>query len=207
MAEDAGDDGGDGFLDRWSRRKRAARRAAEPEARPAPAAAPDAQGADEPPISPEELAALPPLDQIVPGTDIRPFLRAGVPQALRNAALRRMWMLDPAIRDHADPAVDYAWDWNSPGGVPGSGGRLTQDGVRRMLDALLPEPAAGARTAETAAGEADSEMVADLAEVPDPAPQSAAVGGAAVSGTPPPAPDEPASGSLPSRRHGSARPT
>jgi hypothetical protein len=44
-----------------------------------------------------------------------------VPQILRNAAMRRMWVLDPAIRDYVDPALDYAYDWNIPGGVPGNG--------------------------------------------------------------------------------------
>jgi hypothetical protein len=53
-------------------------------------------------------------------TDITAFLRKGVPEHLRNAALRKSWALDPAIRNYINPALDYAYDWNTPGGVPGS---------------------------------------------------------------------------------------
>jgi hypothetical protein len=48
-------------------------------------------------------------------------LRKGVPEHLRNAALRKSWALDPAIRNYVNPALEYAYDWNTPGGVPGSG--------------------------------------------------------------------------------------
>ena len=51
-------------------------------------------------------------------TDITGFLRKGVPEHLRNAALRKSWALDPAIRNYVNPALDYAYDWNTPGGVP-----------------------------------------------------------------------------------------
>jgi hypothetical protein len=34
--------------------------------------------------------------------------------------LRKSWALDPAIRNYVNPALDYAYDWNTPGGVPGS---------------------------------------------------------------------------------------
>ncbi len=88
----------------------------------------------------EELAALPSLDSITAQTDLRQFLRKGVPAALKNAALRKIWLLDPAIRNHVDYAVDYAWDWNVPGGVPGHGGQITGESVAKMLDNLLPKP-------------------------------------------------------------------
>ncbi len=106
----------------------------EPEPEPAPetpgeaeadlaAVTPQRPDAAHPMLSEEELAALPRIEDLVPGSDIRAFLRAGVPRDLRNAAMRRMWMLTPGIRDYKDPAVDYAWDWNTPGGVPGDGWR------------------------------------------------------------------------------------
>ena len=91
-------------------------------------------------LSEEELAALPSLDSITTQTDLRQFLRKGVPGALKNAALRKMWLLDPAIRNHVDYAVDYAWDWNVPGGVPGHGGQIAGESVAKMLDKLLPKP-------------------------------------------------------------------
>ncbi|TIY05569.1 MAG: DUF3306 domain-containing protein, partial [Mesorhizobium sp.] len=37
---------------------------------------------------------------------------------LKRAALRRMWSLDPAIRDHIGPS-EYAWDFNRPGSMAG----------------------------------------------------------------------------------------
>ena len=111
-----------GFLARWSQRKRQALE----EARQAPADAPaDApvSGDPAPAIAEEpfDLSLLPDIEALTPATDISLFLRKGVPEALRNAALRRMWALDPAIRDYVGDALDYAWDWNTPGGVPGGG--------------------------------------------------------------------------------------
>jgi hypothetical protein len=118
------EDPSEGFLGRWSRAKRAASKsvpdpvvAADPPVpEPEPESAPEAET-----LSEEELAALPRIEDLTEGSDIRAFLRAGVPRVLRNAAMRKIWMLTPAIRDYRDPAVDYAWDWNTPGGVPGDG--------------------------------------------------------------------------------------
>ena len=126
----------DGFLERWSRRKLAGTEERGPEPDQAPGdAAPDEETLDE-----AELARLPPLESFTLDTDLAPFLRKGVPHALRNAAMRKMWMLDPAIRDHKDLAVDYAWDWNVPGGVPGNSGTISRDSLARMLESLNPTP-------------------------------------------------------------------
>ena len=146
----------DSFLGRWSRNKRAQPVVAEP----APQAEPDTDPAPEPEeesLSEEEIAALPALDDLTPQTDIRVFLQKGVPQALRNAALRRKWMLVPGIRDHKDPAVDYAWDWNTPGGVPGDGAAPSPERAAQMLRELF----APRRDAETAP---DVDRVADQAD-------------------------------------------
>jgi hypothetical protein len=40
--------------------------------------------------------------------------------ALKSAALRRVWSLDPAIRDYIGPS-EYAWDFNQPGSMAGFG--------------------------------------------------------------------------------------
>jgi hypothetical protein len=133
MAEEEGSS--EGFLSRWSRLKRAGGKeardtppvppaSAAPPAVAAPIAAPAASpvGAAAPPdAEPEpeiDLASLPPIESLTAGTDVTAFLRKGVPMALRNAALRRAWSVDPTIRDFIGPA-DYAWDWNVPGGAPG----------------------------------------------------------------------------------------
>ena len=134
-----------GFLGGWSRRKLAAKRAAEPMPEvvepplEVPEAAPEPEGVDD-----AYIDALPPLDSIGAGSDIKPFLVRGVPEALKNAAMRRLWSTTPGVRDYLDPAVDYAWDWNAPGGVPGGGGVLSPTRVAKMLENLVggrtPEP-------------------------------------------------------------------
>lgn len=134
------DDGG--FLGRWARRKREAEReaaAAPPEAVAEPAApAPDVPA--EPEADPELLASLPRLEDITATTDIKVFLQKGVPAALRNAALRRAWSADPIISTYEDPARDYFWDWNAPGGVPGGGGLLDPERVAKMARDIGGKP-------------------------------------------------------------------
>jgi hypothetical protein len=142
------------FFSRWSKRK-LDEAAAPPEAAPqeAEAAPPSASlnleaKPPQPPemqepdaaIAPEELAALPDPDELTAGSDITGFLRQGVPLALRNRALRRMWSLDPAIRDYIGDARDYAWDWNTPGGMPVSGPLSATTDVQKILRGLY-EPA------------------------------------------------------------------
>ena len=138
----------EGFLSRWSRRKREAPadetppssappgvpEPAEPEAKPAVGGR-----AAEAEITPEELALLPSLDDLTAETDIVAFLRRGVPRALRDAALRRAWALDPKIRDFVCEAREYAYDWNVPGGVPGSGDLLPTDDVPGMIRQIFGE--------------------------------------------------------------------
>jgi hypothetical protein len=108
-----------GFLARWSQRKHQAK---QPD-RDAPTATPEmptgpVTGGDD--AQEFDLSSLPRLEDMTATTDITAFLRKGVPEHLRNAALRRSWALDPAIRNYVNPALDYAYDWNTPGGVPGS---------------------------------------------------------------------------------------
>jgi hypothetical protein len=144
------------FLSRWSRLKEEARRserAPEPDTAEAPAGAPPREGdpasvLPEPELTPEELAALPKVEEITAASDISGFLRRGVPDALRNAALRRMWTLDPAIRDFVGEARDYAYDWNTPGGVPGSGALDPADDVAAMVRGVFGESPPEAPPAE-----------------------------------------------------------
>ena len=156
----------EGFLKRWSRRKRAEGPA--PESAPAeslPGAVPEEPGQPvappaeagppgaivaKPEDEPVDPATLPPLESLGQDSDYTLFLRKGVPEALRAAALRRAWMTDPAIRDFPSPAVDYAWDFNTPEFAL----RPTDD-VEKMLDQIFPpktaeagEPAPPAAAAE-----------------------------------------------------------
>jgi hypothetical protein len=137
----------DDFLARWSRRKLEVRKQdREPAPREAPA--PEARAPDERPaqeteaeLTPEEIEALPPVEELTADSDFSLFLRKGVPERLKNAALRRMWSLDPAIRDHVGDARDYAYDWNVAGGVPGAGPLLPSDDVGGMLRQIFGGPA------------------------------------------------------------------
>jgi hypothetical protein len=121
------------FLSRWSRRKREASEAQDqPEAQKSdeaveaesPAAGETGEGApvaraeptEETPL-PFDISKLPSIDSITAETDIRPFLAAGVPAHLTQAALRRVWSADPKIRDFIEIAENQ-WDFAS-GAVPG----------------------------------------------------------------------------------------
>ncbi len=211
----------EGFLRRWSERKRAAREGAgmaEAEI-PAPAAAEEVsepaavEPAPEPDaLTPEEVAALPPVESVNDLVELRRFLAKGVPDLLRRAALRRIWLLDPRIRDHVDVALDYAYDWNTPGGVPGSGALVSRANVARMADALFPkEP----DRKETGAAVAPTEPPRpSVAETPPAAVEAAPVVAEAPSdpppaAEPPPSPEQAGRGeraARPRRGHGGARP-
>src|SRR3546814_12878449 len=83
------------FLSRWSQRKR---QAVEEDA--AAAAQADAETAAEPTVAPEAVdpATLPDIDALAVGADFPVFMREGVPNALKQRALRRLWQVDPAFR-------------------------------------------------------------------------------------------------------------
>jgi len=199
-----------GFLGRWSRRKRAAEEAADepaPDVAPEPAPelpAPAEAAPDAPALTEEEIAALPRIEDLTQGSDIRAFLRAGVPQALRSAALRRVWMLTPAIRDYKNPAVDYAWDWNTPGGVPGDGCAPSPERAAQMLRDLIT-PRSPPPPAEPALAAAEDAEDAPPAELPLGEAQDVALAQED-------APDEAvapaaAEDAAPRRRHGGALPS
>jgi Protein of unknown function (DUF3306) len=100
------------FLSRWSRQKQ--QQAKQPEAKVQP---PVAAKPDEP--EPElDLSKLTKVEDLTAESDITQFLQKGVPEALQKLALRRMWSLDPAIRDFVEVAENQ-WDFNVPGGIHG----------------------------------------------------------------------------------------
>lgn len=115
-----------GFLGRWAKRKAQVRAQESAEQQESPQETSAPQGDSEPQpaqdeAEPFDLASLPSLEDITADTDITAFLRREVPDFLRNAALKRAWAADPGIRDYVNPAMEYAFNWNVPGGVPGSG--------------------------------------------------------------------------------------
>jgi hypothetical protein len=124
------------FLSRWSQRKREAKQPEhdEPAAKADVPPTPVAESAAEPEF---DLSSLPKLEDLTETTDITAFLRKGVPESLRNAALRKSWALDPAIRNYVNPALDYAYDWNTPGGVPGNGEIEPGVDIARMVARIM----------------------------------------------------------------------
>lgn len=206
----------DGFLSRWSRRKRAAE-AGQPldepaaPARAAPAAAPPAAPAPaagaEPAEPPFDPASLPPIESLTAESDFTAFLRKGVPAALRHAALRKAWSLDPAIRDFVGPA-DYAWDFNAPDGVPGFGLDLPGD-VQRMAARILGldgEERREDRPAPDAEGPVQVAVAAGTEMPPAPAPAEPEPPAAEAIAPPPVAPGDERPAMPAPRRHGSAMP-
>src|SRR5262245_38943576 len=80
----------------------------------------------------DSLPPLPAIDAIVANTDIRAFLRAGVPAELTKAALRRAWTADPAIRDFIGIAENQ-WDFTDPAAIPGFGTLAPNEDLGRLV--------------------------------------------------------------------------
>jgi hypothetical protein len=114
-------DGDEPFLSRWSRRKRGAVSGPVVDdlaaADAATLAAREGQAIDQAGKDEIDLSKLPEVEGLDVHSDITGFLDMRVPAVLRNAALARMWTLDPTIRDFIEVAENQ-WNWNIPGGAP-----------------------------------------------------------------------------------------
>ena len=174
-----------GFLSRWSQRKLAEKdgEALPPDPPPAPAALagpPPAIADDQPVEAPAEeefdLSTLPPIETLTAESDFSVFWKKGVPEALRQAALRRAWVADPVIRDYVSP-LDYGWDFNTPGGLPPGFSDTLAETAEKVAELLRqavgerdpeppapPEPLAVAEVPPEAEAEPEAEQPALLAE-------------------------------------------
>jgi hypothetical protein len=227
------------FLSRWSRRKRevaeeAAAETAKPDlenaannpagdaAKPQTVESEAAEAAE--PVF--DISKLPSIDEITAETDIRPFLSAGVPAHLTQAALRKLWVTDPKIRDFIEIAENQ-WDFNA-GNIPGFDSSLPENAkelvaqifskandVVEKAGELAPERAPVSATAQSeVSGEHDQADVSleagpdridpDAAHRDIKRGDKSARSESAEQQTE--ASDEPSSPPLP-RRHGSALPT
>jgi hypothetical protein len=156
-------DQGEAFLQRWSRLKQAAEAPtrddsdpplqktsdADPDAPPPPMAQ---SGVD---LTAFDPATLPPIESISASSDIRVFLAPGVPEELKRAALRRAWVMDPAIRDFVGVAENQ-WDFNKPDSIPGFGSLELTPELCRMVASLFsdsPAETTPPRLADTERGE------------------------------------------------------
>mgnify|MGYP000070729741 CR=1 FL=1 len=174
--------GEESFLRRWSRRKA--------ERRQAVAAVPSPKGeAGDPKRRPaasdkalareaEKEIELPPIDSLTKDSDFTVFLREGVPEALKQQALRKLWASDPAFG--APDVLDiHAQDYSQLGRTPevvktayriGKG--FAEEAAKPEEEASPdgPERAAAAGRQPTAAAQAAGE--ADVPPPPDPAPKA-----------------------------------
>lgn len=210
----------DSFLARWSRLKRGVSPA------PADEAEIDATEApvQEPPLpegkSLDDLVAeLPKVEDLVPGQSLAAFMQPWVPTAIRNAALQRMWLLDPEISGYVNPALDYAYDYNAlcppPGFGPMEASQEMIGEVAQMFDRALGR--AGAVEEARAAPEPSAEPADETADR-DPAAALVATQTASLSAAPAAVPaantdaalhdksSEPKDLRISVRRHGGALP-
>jgi len=143
------------FLMRWSRRKRESAEERDTPPLDEKTALPstdrgvnDPDALVKPAPAPEfDIKTLPPIESIGVNSDIRAFLRPGVPAGLTRAALRRAWSADPAIRDFIGLS-ENSWDFTAPDSLPGFG-PLDAEEIRRLAAQLFGE-------ANDAAAPADS---------------------------------------------------
>jgi hypothetical protein len=141
------------FLSRWSKRKSQARSGAtgvEPGSEAELSQETGALNAEDEEIALEDL---PPIESIDASTDLSPWLRKRVPDAWRQAALKRVWTSDPAISQFIGLA-ENSWDWNAPDGVPGFGPLSPNHDVAQLLARVIGQVPEGdtpemAKTAAT----------------------------------------------------------
>lgn len=155
------------FLARWSQRKQVVKQGGTPAEPVQPATAADraqpASAADRKPTveeQPIDLARLPKIEDLTAQSDFTLFLRKGVPDELKRLALRRLWTLDPAIRDFIEVAENQ-YDWNDPNGVPGFGPLGPDTDLESLLAQATgrsPAPAVATSEVETASRPAPPEI-------------------------------------------------
>ena len=197
------DDTDEGFLSRWARRKQRAAR--DPEAKPAARDTPGQPTPSEPkPSQPEPseteraeaearrrelIDSLPEPEQLGPEDDYTQFLQDGVPDDLRQRALRRLWTSNPVFAN-LDGLNDYDLDYTDAATVvenlktafQAGRGMVTKD--EREAEAAAAERAArGEPDPETDAPENDApgnggSETAEVTDAPADAEADAAAEGA-----------------------------
>lgn len=195
------DEGSEGFLSRWSKRKAEVRQQEQQPA--ADVAAPPAAEQQEEEI---DLATLPSIESLTAESDFSVFLKKGVPLALRNAALRKLWLTEHSVVNYK-ALVEYNWDFTAPG----YGELLPTDNIAKMAQQVFSgfsqTPATeNAPPAEPADAPASQQQV--LPEPEEPVIAAAPITGPASEAEPVmEAPAEAESAPIPRRRHGGALPS
>jgi Protein of unknown function (DUF3306) len=129
-----------GFLDRWTKRKQEVLREQEV-LRKREAQKDQTPILEEPPVGNLSVEAgeslpLPSLDDILPGSDVSAFFQKHVPDALRSAALRKVWMTDPDIKDFIEMA-DYQLDYANPDSIPGWSSSIEGVDLKSMVEKIF----------------------------------------------------------------------
>jgi hypothetical protein len=178
------------FLSRWSRRKTEARQA--PVEPPLPAAPPAEEEIFDP-------ATLPSIDDLTAESDFSLFLKQGVPPALRTAALRKLWLVEPSVVNY-QPLVEYNWDFTAPG----YGELLPTDDVAKFVKTVFEgtRPATPDATPEIAETEPAQSQALPMPEE-QPVAQADDMPSAAEAE---PVPERQSEPLPPRRRHGGALP-
>jgi hypothetical protein len=169
------------LMQRWSRRKRAAKTPTPDDPR-TPRVEPPEEEAESRPGAPAhgepdrafDPTTLPPIESMTATSDVRAFLRRGVPEELTRAALRRAWVIDPTIRDFVGPAENQ-WDFTNPEGVPGFGSLEFAPELGRVVASIFgdapghdsPSQCEKARQDDELAGRSSSSSQATTALTPD----------------------------------------
>ena len=106
-----------GFLSRWSERKRGGgQETPEPDAN-AERDAPQGEAAAQEDWSEEEVQSrLSEIEEMKQGDDFKPLLKAGVPEVVKRAALRKLWRSNPVF-GILDGLNDYDLDYTIKAGV------------------------------------------------------------------------------------------
>jgi hypothetical protein len=220
-----------GFLGRWSRLKRKTQQdpalPSANEAQPPSKAQASDQATDGAQVSAaqetETELPLPSLDDITPGADVAAFFQKHVPETLRTAALRKLWVTDPTIKDFIEMA-DYQWDFTNPDSIPGWSSSLPGVDVKAMAERIFataertlaePEGASDVLPAATAV-EASNVQAAERASTTSESPDFSNVSQVTYDERPSAAPpalveqvnaDTSSAYSLVRKRHGGALPT
>lgn len=150
----------EGFLGRWSRLKRSetadAKDAAKPEGMAAEPPLPAPLPEEAPPPADLPPPDLPPVEELSAGSDFTAFLKEGVPEELKRAALRKLWASDPLfsaaealdlhMEDYSQPmvseAVQTAWKFGK-GMVEEAVEKLTEEARTPPPIGQVEDPASG----------------------------------------------------------------
>ena len=163
--------GDEAFLKRWSRlkqeRREEAKAAPETETKEKTESKPPAAKEPAAPVNAEEsdpkvIAELPSIDSLGEHSDYSPFMRPGVPQALKMQALRKMWATDPVI-SAPDPFEMHNVDFTHLA-APGQVVKTSYQVGKGFLDAVDKTVA---RLEGESRPEAEAAKEKKIAEVPE----------------------------------------